>query len=134
MIPRHSGTRVKTDRIDARNLARLHRAGELTSVRVPGAAEEAVRDLTRVREEVKCDRRIARQRIRSFLLRYGKRYPGPRDAWSHRFEIWARALTFDEPLAQEAFANLLAAYTLVDHARGRATHSGEILDHVMRDV
>ncbi len=57
LIPRRSGSRVKTDRIDARNLARLHRAGELTSVRVPGAAEEAVRDLIRVREEVKCDRR-----------------------------------------------------------------------------
>ncbi|MDP2401460.1 MAG: transposase, partial [Actinomycetota bacterium] len=93
LIPRRSGSRVKTDRIDARNLARLHRAGELTCVRVPGEAEEAVRDLIRVREEVKCDRRIARQRIRSFLMRYGKRYPGPRDAWSYRFEVWARSVT-----------------------------------------
>jgi transposase len=114
LIPRRSGAHVKTDRIDARNLARLHRAGELTCVRVPGVAEEAVRDLIRVREEVKCDRRIARQRIRSFLLRYGARYPGPRDAWSHRFEVWARTLTFDEPLAQEAFSNLLAAYFIRD--------------------
>jgi transposase len=114
LIPRRSGSRVKTDRIDARNLARLNRAGELTSVRVPGAAEEAVRDLIRVREEVKCDRRVARQRIRSFLLRYGKHYPGPRDAWSHRFEVWARSVTFDEPLATEAFKNLTAAYFIRD--------------------
>ncbi|MCL4078430.1 transposase [Coriobacteriia bacterium Es71-Z0120] len=114
MIPRRSGVRVKTDRIDARDLARLHRAGELTSVRVPGAAEEAVRDLIRVREEVKCDRRIARQRIRSFLMRYGKRYPGPRDAWSHRFEVWARSVTFDKPHAQEAFANPLSANFIRD--------------------
>ena len=114
MIPRRSGVHVKTDRIDARNLARLHRAGELTSVRVPGEAEEACRDLIRVREEVKCDRRVARQRIRSFLLRYGKRYPGVRDAWSQRFEVWARALSFDEPLAQEAFSHLLSAYFIRD--------------------
>jgi len=114
MIPRRSGSRVKTDRIDARNLARLHRAGELTSVRVPGAAEEAVRDLIRVREEVKRDRRIARQRIRSFLMRYGKRYPGGNDRWSFRFEVWARSVTFDEPLATEAFANLLSAYFISD--------------------
>ncbi len=114
LIPRRSGVRVKTDRIDARNLARLHRAGELTAVRVPGSAEEAVRDLIRVREEVKCDRRVARQRIRSFLLRYGKRYPGPRDAWSHRFEVWARAVSFDEPLATEAYRNLLSAYFIRD--------------------
>jgi len=82
---------------------------------VPGPTEEAVRDLIRVREEVKSDRRIARQRVRSFLLCYGKRYPaGPCDAWSHRFEVWARAVTFDEPLAQEAFSNLLAAYFIRD--------------------
>ena len=113
LIPRRSGSRVKTDRIDARNLASLHRAGEFTCVRVPGAAEEAG-DLIRVREEVKCDRRIARQRIRSFLLRYGKRYPGPGDAWSARCEVWARSLTFGEPLATEAFRYLLSAYFMRD--------------------
>jgi len=114
LIPRRSGSRVKTDRIDARNLARLHRAGELTCVRVPTPAEEAVRDLIRVREEVKCDRRVARQRIRAFLTRYGHRYPLPNDRWSHRFEVWARAVRFDEPCAQEAFSHLLAAYFVRD--------------------
>ena len=114
MIPRRSGVRVKTDRIDARNLARLHRAGELTSVRVPTNAEEAVRDLIRVREEIKSDRRIARQRIRSFLLRYGKHYPQGPDRWSQRFEVWARALSFDEPCAEEAFSHLLGAYFVRD--------------------
>ena len=39
-------------------------------MRVPTTpAEEAVRDLIRVREDLKADGRIARQRIRSFLLR-----------------------------------------------------------------
>ena len=64
LIPRRSGAHVKTDRIDARNLARLHRAGELTAVRVPTPAEEALRDLVRAREDLKSDRRVARQRIR----------------------------------------------------------------------
>jgi len=77
LIPKRSGVRVKTDRVDAHNLARLHRAGELTAVRVPTPTEEAVRDLIRAGEDLKSDRRIARQRIRSFLLRYGKRYPAP---------------------------------------------------------
>jgi transposase len=39
MIPRRAGPRVKTDRIDARNLACLHRAGGLTPIRVPTAVE-----------------------------------------------------------------------------------------------
>src|SRR5258706_12902921 len=49
LIPRRAGDRVKTGKRDASRLARLHRAGELTSVRVPSAAEEAGRGLVRVR-------------------------------------------------------------------------------------
>jgi transposase len=110
LIPRRSGARVKTDRIDARNLARLHRAGELTSIRVPSSAEEAVRDLVRAREDIKCDRRIARQRIRSFLLRHGKRYPTPGARWSSKFEVWMRSLRFEEPMATATFEHLTGAY------------------------
>jgi transposase len=47
LIPRRAGERVKTDRRDAGRLARLHRAGELTAIRVPTEAEEAIRDLVR---------------------------------------------------------------------------------------
>jgi transposase len=110
LVPRRSGVRVKTDRLDARNLARLHRAGELTCVRVPSPAEEALRDLVRAREELKGDRRIARQRVRSFILRYGVRYPHGPDRWSHRYEVWVRALRFEQPASQEAFEHLLGAY------------------------
>ena len=114
LIPRRSGVRVKTDRSDARNLARLHRAGELTAVRVPSPSEEALRDLVRAREDLKSDRRIARQRIRSFLLRYGRRYPAPGARWSFRFEVWMRALTFEEPAAQAAFDHLVSASSVRD--------------------
>ena len=44
-----AGDRVKTDRRDALMLAKLHPAGELTSVWVPDAAHEAMRDLIRAR-------------------------------------------------------------------------------------
>ena len=50
-IPKRSGDRVKTDRRDAMMLARLSCSGDLTAVRVPDAADEAVRDLVRAREE-----------------------------------------------------------------------------------
>ena len=38
LIPRRPGERIKTDRWDAANLARLHRAGELTPVWIPDQA------------------------------------------------------------------------------------------------
>ena len=41
-IPKRSGDRVKTDRRDAMMLARLSRSGDLTAVRVPDAAVDAL--------------------------------------------------------------------------------------------
>jgi transposase len=109
MIPRRAGARVKTDRIDARNLARLHRAGELTAIRVPSPAEEAIRDLVRVREDIKDDRRTTQHRVKSFLLRQGRRYPGRDKGWSDKFDLWARSQRFDEPAADAAYRHYLAA-------------------------
>ena len=49
LVPTKAGDRVKTDRRDAEKLARCHRAGELTAVWVPNAAQEALSDLVRAR-------------------------------------------------------------------------------------
>ncbi len=57
LIPSRSGDRIKTDRRDARKLARLHRAGELTAVHVPDASDEAMRDLCRARTDAVQDLR-----------------------------------------------------------------------------
>lgn len=56
-IPRKSGDRIKNDRRDALNLARLHRSGDLTAVYVPTAEDEAMRDLTRGGDEKTRSRR-----------------------------------------------------------------------------
>ena len=87
--PRRAGDRVKTDRRDAVTLARLSRAGELTSVWVPDEAHEAMRDLIRAREAATKDVRQARQRIQSFLLRHGRRYAGA---------VWKRSTVSGLPI------------------------------------
>jgi hypothetical protein len=76
LIPKRSGERVKTNRRDAVTLARLHCAGELRGVWVPGAVHEAVRDLVRAREAAGDDLRRKRQQLLSFLLRHGRIYEG----------------------------------------------------------
>ena len=70
LIPRKAGDRVKTDRRDALSLARLHRAGELTAVWVPDGAQEALRDLTLTREDIKHLLLQSKQQLLAFLLRY----------------------------------------------------------------
>ena len=86
-IPRKSGDRIKNDRRDALNLARLHRSGDLTAVYVPTAEDEAMRDLTRGREDAVKALRIARQMLLSFLLRHGHRYSG-QSYWSTAHKNW----------------------------------------------
>jgi transposase len=86
-IPKPSGKQIKNDRRDAMMLARLHRAGELTSVYVPMAEDEAIRDLTRAREDAKSDEKRSKQRLLSFLLRSGIRYTGG-STWSKAHMRW----------------------------------------------
>ena len=71
LIPKRASDRVKTDRRDAEQLARLYRAGELTAIHVPDQEDEAVRDLVRARDCAKDDQRRARLRLKGFLLRLG---------------------------------------------------------------
>jgi transposase len=71
LIPRKPGDRVKTNRRDALQLARLLRAGELTAVWVPDEAHEAMRDLVRARQVAVDDIRRKRQAISSMMLRQG---------------------------------------------------------------
>lgn len=86
-IPRKSGDRIKNDRRDALNLARLHRSGELTPVYVPTTEDEAMRDLTRGREDAVKALRVARQVLLAFLLRHGYRYSG-QSYWSNAHKTW----------------------------------------------
>jgi len=71
MIPKRPGDRIKNDRRDAESLARLHRSGELTAIYVPREDDEAMRDLTRAREDAVKAQRISRQELGAFLLRHG---------------------------------------------------------------
>lgn len=86
LIPRRPGDRIKTDRRDAINLAKLHRAGELTPVWVPARPHEAVRDLVRARQAAVRSVRQARQQLSGFLLRHGHHYH--RLAWMLMHRRW----------------------------------------------
>lgn len=103
LIPRKPGERVKTDRRDAVMLARQHRSGELTAVWVPGLEQEAMRDLTRAREDMKAIELKARQRLGAFLLRHGRVYREGRKRWTLRYFRWLETLTFEHPAQQVVF-------------------------------
>ncbi len=108
LIPRKSGDRIKNDRRDAQNLARLHRSGDLTSVHVPAPEDEAMRDLTRAREDVVKAQRTARQVLLAFLLRHGHRYSG-RTYWSKAHWAWIAAIKMPHRAQQIALQEYIHA-------------------------
>jgi transposase len=87
LIPRRPGDRVKTDRRDAVQLARLMRSGDLNPVYVPSLEDESIRDLCRAREDTMGDLKAAKQRLKSFLLRHDIRYSGKAD-WNAAHLRW----------------------------------------------
>lgn len=108
MTPRRAGDRVKTDRRDALQLARLARAGELEAIYVPDARDEAVRDLVRAREDAVCMQRQARQRLQALLLRNEIRYVG-KSSWTVAHRRWIAHLKLPDPAQQIAFEEYVQA-------------------------
>lgn len=93
--------RIKNDHRDAKVLAKLLRAGELTMVWVPDLSHEAMRDLVRARSAAKKDSKMAKQRIQSMLLRTGKKYD--KKPWTKRHRIWIANQSFPANSQQVAF-------------------------------
>ena len=88
LIPTKAGERIKTDRRDAEKLARSYRSGDLTSVWVPDARHEALRDLVRAREAAKEDQLRAKHRLGKYLLRNGQRPEDGCRAWTAAWWQW----------------------------------------------
>jgi transposase len=108
MIPKKSGDRIKNDNRDAAMLARLHRAGDLTAVFVPDAQDEAMRDLSRAREDAVAVAKKAKQRLKAFLLRNSVVFTG-RSQWSKTYFRWLADIAMPHPAQQVALQEYIDA-------------------------
>jgi transposase len=109
-VPVRPGERIKTDRRDALTLAGYLRAGELTPVVIPDAHDEAIRDLSRAREDAARARLKVRQQICAMLLRHGRYYPG-KTRWGPTHERYLCEIAFAYPAQQIAWAEYRSAMT-----------------------
>lgn len=116
LIPAKPGARVKTDRRDARKLAMLLRAGLLTEVQPLSQADEAARDLSRAREDLREDRMRARHRLSKYLLRRGVTFTPGKRAWTSTHRLWLESLRFDDPFEKVVVSDYLLA---IDHCEQR---------------
>jgi transposase len=126
-IPKKAGDRVKTDRRDAVQLARLLRSGDLTPVYVPAVEDEAIRDVVRAREDALKDLKAAKVRLKAFLLRQDIRYEG-RATWGPAHLRWLAEVVCPTPAQQIVFQEYVRAVS--DHTERRQRLEAELQTQV----
>jgi transposase len=108
LIPRRPGDKVKTDRRDAVELARLSRSGDLTAVYVPTVEDEAIRDLCRARDAARVTLKDTKLRLKAFLLRLGLHYVGRAD-WNAAHKRYLAKVVCPTPAQQIVFQESVRA-------------------------
>jgi transposase len=108
LIPKKPGDKVKTDRRDAVEIARLLRSGDLTAVYVPTVEDEAIRDLCRARDAARLTLKDAKLRLKAFLLRLGRRYEGRAD-WTDAHRRYLAKVVCPTPTQQGVFQESIRA-------------------------
>ena len=99
LIPKAPGDKIKTDKRDALMLTRLIKNADLKPIYVPEPEDEAVRDLSRIRETAMHDLKKAKQRMKLFLLRNNIHYRGS-DRWGPKHRRWLTELILPHPAQQ----------------------------------
>jgi len=127
LIPKKAGDRVKTDRRDAVQWARLLRSGDLTPVYVPTVADAAIRDLSRAREDTLHDLKTAKFRLKAFLLRQDIRYTG-RAPWGPAHLRWLNEVVCPTPAQQIVLQAYVRAVT--EHTERLQRLAQELHEHV----
>ena len=129
MTPKKPGDRVKTNRRDAVSLARLLRAGELTSVWAPDERHEAMRDLVRARGTAVVDLRGKRQQLSAFMLRLGRHFTGKK-TWGRAHMNWLMGQKLAHREQRLAFEEMLLA---INEAQGRVARLEQAIGAAVSD-
>lgn len=101
------GKRVKTDKRDARLIAKCLCYGGYHSVYVPTGEDDAIKEYIRMRDDHKLALKKLKQQINAFVLRHGHRYS--KSKWTTKHVAWLKRLELD-PLYRETLDEYMASY------------------------
>jgi transposase len=110
LIPKKPGDKVKTDKRDAAKLAKLFKAEELTTIYVPEAEDEAIRDLSRARETAMKDLKDAKFQLKGLFLRNNIKCD-VKDNWSNQHLRWLTELVLPHPSQQIVLQEMIQTIT-----------------------
>ena len=105
-----NGSRVKTDRLDARRLAQALAFGGYHAVHIPDDEDEQTREFLRMRDFYKRERKKVKQAIIAFCQRQGFVYSTTKHYWTIAHLKWLKNLTCSAALYQEILDEYLHSY------------------------
>lgn len=124
-LMRAPGDHVKNDKRDALLLGRMLSLGQVTVVRVPTEDQEALRDLSRARQQASKELAHAKQRVNALMLRRGLYYP-EKSRWTGAHLEWLHRQHFAQKAAQLTLeADLELVVMLKEHLKRLETQITE---------
>jgi transposase len=120
-VPKARGRRVRTNRLDAVQLARQLRGGDLEGIRVPSGDYRMLRELVQLRKQHMTEAARDKQRIKALFLRYSLEFPvaTPGGYWSQ--EAIRRLREY--PCAPALQFKLRSLLSSLEFARGQAAQA-----------
>lgn len=116
-IPRPAKSKfMKTDKIDAKNIARQLRSNNLKKITIPELDRESLRSLTRQRTALVRDFRRIKSRIKSLLLYFQLDIPDGMDSpkWPIKFVHWLEELDLSFSNSNLTLSSMLNQYKFID--------------------
>ncbi len=101
------GNRIKTDKRDARLIAKCLCYGGYHPVYIPTGEDEAVKEYIRMRDDHKDALKRIKQQINAYVLRHGHMYTGTK--WTIKHVTWLKKLELG-PMHREILNEYLASY------------------------
>ncbi len=91
---------IKTDKRDARKIAKCLAYGTYSPVYVPTDQDNAIKEFIRMRDDAQTMLKQTKQQINAFCLRHGKVFDG-NSRWTPKHIQWLRSVKLDNAIDQE---------------------------------
>jgi transposase len=122
---KHREKAFKSDRVDARKLARSLRSGELDPVYIPSRTTQEDRSLIRIRARLVSKQTRCKNQIKSLVAYYGISIPLELTTahWSRRFIRWIEQLTLSKDSGTVALQTLVQELLFLRQSIAHVTSS-----------
>jgi len=103
----YTAKEIKTDKRDARKIAKCLAHGTYSPVYVPTPQDNAIKEFIRMRDDTRTMLKQTKQQINAFCLRHGKVFDG-NSRWTPKHMQWLRAVKLDNAIDQETLSEYMA--------------------------